>query len=116
MKRTGPPKRKTPLGASKTPKAVAKRKARRELNARLLGPDGERPWCEAGDLLRWAFPLWRCEGLAVHLHEPLTRARGGDPTDEDGVLPVCAACHRKIHEEVSVSTELGLLLHSWEQA
>lgn len=50
-----------------------------------------------------------CQTWAVHGHEPLTRARGGDPTDPANVIPVCSYCHGMIHDWPEEATERGWL-------
>ena len=54
-----------------------------------------------------------CYGRAVHLHEPLTRARGGSITEPANLVPVCSWCHRQIHDHPEEATRRGLLRHSW---
>lgn len=53
-----------------------------------------------------------CYGHAEDGHEPLTRRRGGDPTDPAQVLPVSRACHDYIHDHPDVATAAGLLIPS----
>lgn len=66
-----------------------------------------RPTCEAAIVTV-------CTGRSEHLHEPLTRARGGSITDVANTVAVCHPCHRWIHAHVYEATQLGLLRPSWE--
>jgi hypothetical protein len=56
-----------------------------------------------------------CTRPSVHVHEILFRSGGGDPTDPDGCLGVCAFCHTWIHDHPALSHELGLRKWSWER-
>ncbi len=137
MKRT-PLKRKTPL-RSKTPlqsKTPLKRtgrlrpvsKKRQKLNrdrAKFVAHQLElRQWCEAGPHItrhlvsRLTETQKRsdsmkgqtiCQGKAVDIHEPLTRARGGSILDVDNTVALCRSCHDWIHEHPREATQLGLL-------
>ncbi len=78
------------------------RARRRELVDRLLR---QRPVCEVPG----------CDHRSEHVHEVLTRARGGSIVDEDNCRAVCFACHRRIHDEPWWSEPLGLLVHSWDR-
>ena len=51
---------------------------------------------------------------AVDTHEPLSRARGGDPYDPEQCIAICRPCHTWVHAHPEAATELGLLVHSWE--
>lgn len=51
----------------------------------------------------------RCNGYAVDVHEPHTRARGGSITDPDNMVAVCRSCHDWIHSNPKKATELNLL-------
>lgn len=66
--------------------------------------EADRAFCEAS----WR----RCSIMAEHVHEPLTRARGGSITDPANMLPVCGGCHRRIHDNPRVAEMLGLLVRS----
>ena len=104
MKRT-PLKRKTPLRRV-SPKRAPINRARatfvkEQLTAREL--------CEAGAKIHFAGHGHRCSGLAVDLHEPLTRARGGDVLDPANTIAVCRGCHDWIHANPAAATPLGLL-------
>jgi hypothetical protein len=52
---------------------------------------------------------YRCGGLAVDLHEPLTRARGGSILDPDNTVAVCRSCHEWVHDHPKAATKVGLL-------
>jgi hypothetical protein len=43
------------------------------------------------------------------VHEILTRARGGDPTDKENQLCVCRTCHQWITEHEEEARALGLV-------
>lgn len=43
------------------------------------------------------------------VHEILTRARGGDPTDPDNQLCLCLYCHKWITEHETEARALGLV-------
>lgn len=133
MKRTGPPKRfkrlepggpiqrkaDMPRGdgfkssgnslerTGSLPKQSKKRqRENRERTAmkNAMFPDGTPPcivpWCR-----RWA----------DELHEPLTRARGGDITEPDNAVPTCRRHNQKLTEEPNWGYELVLLVHSWDK-
>ena len=51
----------------------------------------------------------RCNGLAVELHEPLTRARGGSIVDPANTVAICRSCHRWVHDNPEAATQVGLL-------
>lgn len=67
---------------------------------------------------------WRCvaERLVVDVacdggldaHEPLTRARGGDPLNPDHIELICRAHHEWTHAHPYEAGQLDLLRHSWE--
>ncbi len=48
----------------------------------------------------------------VTVHEPLKRSRGGDPTDPNQGIGICAACHRFTEDFPAEATRLGLLVSS----
>lgn len=54
-----------------------------------------------------------CQGVAVDVHEPLTRARGGSIVDPANMVPVCRVCHDWIHAHPTLATEVGLLVSSY---
>lgn len=75
---------------------------RRVLVAGLLA---ERPWCE----------IPGCPSRSEVVHEPLTRARGGDILDEDNCRAICNAHHSEIHDtEPEWAYAQGFLKHSWD--
>lgn len=75
---------------------------RRALVARLMA---ERPICE----VPW------CSRRSDDVHEPLTRARGGDFLDESNCRCVCRIHHDEIGQEPAWAYELGFLRHSWDR-
>lgn len=107
MKRT-PLRRSSPL-RQRTPLPRQSRKRRQEtplrqtLVASLLD---ERPVCE----VPW------CHNRSEHVHEPLTRARGGSILDPANCRAVCGAHHDEIHGEPDWAYQLGFLRHSWDAA
>lgn len=74
---------------------------RRALVAGLLAA---RPWCE----VPW------CSQRSTAVHEPLTRARGGDILDPANCRCVCDPHHAEIHTEAPWAYELGFLVYSWD--
>lgn len=131
MKRSGPPKRKTPLAAKSGLKAsgenslrVSPLSARSAKRAKVYAEErvplvkrllSERPWCEA-------CPVWAAhDGLhtfqqrpSQDVHEVLTRGRGGSILDEANLLCVCRPCHDRIGREPALSNDLGLTKSSWD--
>lgn len=105
MNRCTPLRRHTPM-RRRSKRRARIGPARAALVRRLLT---ERPYCEAGIRLAVAVEGHACSELAVHVHETLTRARGGDILDEAICLCVCAACHDRIHAEPVLSLRLGFL-------
>ena len=130
MKRT-PLRRKTPLRAksglkrktrlrSMSPKRQRDQRTRSEMVREELA---KRELCEAGariyqyrvrtygqahaDLLNARYA--RCNGLAVELHEPLTRARGGSILDPANTIAICRSCHMWIHDNPEAATSISLL-------
>lgn len=85
-------------------KRQAENKLRREVIMRKYG-DGFVS-CEVGFFINSG-----CEGNAVDVHEPHTRARGGSITDPDNMVAVCRSCHDWIHNNSVEATEIGLLSH-----
>ncbi len=126
MKRT-PLKRKTPL------RPVSKKRQRVQAQRReLVRNELEyRQWCEAGShITRYLLAQLTetqkrifetsiktnrdtarlvCDGRAVDIHEPLTRARGGSILDPQNTMAVCRSCHTWIHDNPENATKLGLL-------
>lgn len=43
------------------------------------------------------------------MHEVLTRARGGDPTDPGNILCLCRQCHQWVTEHEALARPLGLV-------
>lgn len=68
-----------------------------------------RPYCEAGAAIRTVTDKHKCDRYATDVHEPHTRARGGDILDLANTLTVCRSCHNWIHDHPKDATELGLL-------
>lgn len=91
-------KRRTPLKA-RSAKRELLYESRRALVARLLL---ERPYCEVCH-----------EEASVHIHEVLSRARGGSILDESNCLAVGSSCHRRIHDNPKWAEAHGLLKPSW---
>jgi hypothetical protein len=113
-----PLKRKTPL-RSVSPKRRSIQRERREMVRRELS---ERELCEAGAPIyhyqvgkhgevdvEGRSDFNQCGGLAVDLHEPVTRARGGSILDPKNTVAVCRICHGWIHDNPEAATTIGLL-------
>lgn len=93
---------------------------RRALVERLLR---ERPRCEfptaaAGMVVRDGTGSTyddgrRCTRPSEHLHEKLTRARGGSIMDETNIMLLCSLHHSWVHSNPAHATDLGLLVPSW---
>lgn len=96
-------KRRKGLDSRRSSAWIARRKA---AVAEALERDGHR--CQALDV--WPH---ECAGGLVG-HEPLTRARGGDPCNPDHVLTVCDKAHRHLHAHPAWAADVGLLRHAWE--
>ena len=130
MKRT-PLTRRTPLRAksglkrktrlrSMSPKRRRDQRTRSEMVREELA---KRELCEAGARIyqyrlatygqtnadRLNATAHSCAGLAIELHEPLTRARGGSILDPANTVAICRSCHNWIHDHPKGATELGLL-------
>ena len=105
LRRGGPLARRTPLRARSRKRSKQQweraRMVRRELWKREL--------CEAGAVITHAGHNARCQGVAVELHEPLTRARGGSILDPANTVAICRSCHDWIHVNPAAATDLGLL-------
>ena len=130
MKRT-PLNRKTPLRSRSQLKRKTRLRSRSKKRQRDAGQRrvmvrdelARRELCEAGariyqyrvethgkvDADRLNERYARCNGLAVELHEPLTRARGGSILDPSNTVAVCRACHDWIHDNPTSATKVGLL-------
>ena len=119
LRRGGPLRRRTPLRQF-SPKRAKRQRLRREMVQRELA---KRELCEAGPVIyqhrrtthgetnadRLNAHAYRCGGLSVDLHEPLTRARGGSILDPANTIAVCRSCHDWIHDHPKAATDLGLL-------
>jgi hypothetical protein len=68
-----------------------------------------RELCEAGAVITHAGYESKCQGLAIELHEPLTRARGGSILDPANTVAICRSCHGWVHENPEAATKIGLL-------
>lgn len=75
---------------------------RRALVAALLSAH---PWCQ----IRWDRD---CQGRAVDVHEPLTRARLGSVTDRANCVTTCRHCHDQVHNHPAAARERGWLIPS----
>lgn len=114
MLRRSPLKRGAPLARTGGVKRVSAKRAaenriRRKMVAGIVGGP-----CETCPVIQTWDPRHPCDGVAVEVHEPLTRARGGSIVDPDNAMGTCRRGHDWIHGHPSKSAELGLLLHSWE--
>ena len=105
LRRGRPPTRRTPL-RQVSPKRARRERLRREMVRSELA---RRELCEAGVVITHAGHNARCHGLAVELHEPLTRARGGSILDPANTVAICRSCHDWIHVNPAAATNLGLL-------
>ena len=129
MKRGKPLTRKTPLKASKglsrgdaplkrsqpvtrQRKPISQRSAkarqvaavRVDIRLELLALRG--PYCEGCPVT----PVGDPEGRAwTDMHEVLTRARGGDPTDPGNILCLCRRCHEWVTTHETQARALGLV-------
>lgn len=121
MKRSGPLRRGKPLRSrtrlTRTGQVTSARRrtelaheqlARRVAVSQAFARDGHR--CQAATRV----PSVTCAG-GLDGHEPLTRARGGNPLDPDQILTVCRAHHEWIHAHPSDATTLGLLISQHHQ-
>ena len=105
LRRGKPPTRRTPL-RQVSPKRAKQQRLRRTMVAEELA---RRELCEAGARITHAGHDARCQGLAIELHEPLTRARGGSILDPANTVAICRSCHDWIHVNPAAATDLGLL-------
>ena len=105
LKRGGPLPRRTPL------RAISRKRRKVQVLRREMVRDelARRELCEAGARITHAGHDARCQGLAVELHEPLTRARGGSILDPANTVAICRSCHDWIHVNPAAATALGLL-------
>ena len=139
LKRSEPPKRKTPLKNTQSLNIRANLKPGKAL-ARSDKPIPQRSKTSAkgraaegrGDFVRrmierargqceMGTQIWegghrdhRCQRAAVEVHEPLTRARGGRTDDPLNAYATCRACHDWAHANPAEATVLGLLRNSWD--
>lgn len=82
-------------------RAVSKKRARQQRERRKLAQRfHDAPAC-VGRLVG-------CAGLAVDLHEVLSRARGGSITDLDNVVPLCRPCHDYVTTHPDAAESVGL--------
>lgn len=110
MKRS-PIRRRTPL-RKVSPKTAARNRKRAAFRAAELA---SRPYCEAQGSIWTHDPSYnRCSMISVDLHEPLTRARGGDILDPKNTVALCRPCHDWIHNNPAAATDLGLLISAYE--
>lgn len=101
MKRGGPLKRRSRLRPISS-KRQAIQTERAVLRIRMLVAH---PVCQVQD----------CRKESAHVHEVLTRARGGSILDESNCRAVCASCHRRIHDNPKWATEQRLLITQYER-
>jgi len=94
MRRT-PLSRRSPL-RFRSSKRAAVMPARRALVASLLT---ERPWCQRYGVER-----------STDVHEPLTRAQGGNILDPANARAICRRCHEHIHASPAQSYAEGWLI------
>jgi len=95
MMRRTPLSRRTPLPV-RSAKRTRIMPARRALVASLLT---ERPWCQ------------RCgTERSTDVHEPLTRAQGGNILDPENAYSLCRSCHSHIHASPAESYADGWLI------
>ena len=105
LKRGGPLVRRTPLRSVSPKRAKVQRQRRTMVREELT----RRELCEAGATIRFGGHRSLCAGLAVDLHEPLTRARGGSILDPANTVAVCRSCHDWIHAHPAAAASIGLL-------
>jgi len=122
VKRSGPPKRRTPLRSSsqlsssqhslnRQPlRATSKRKqaelaARRRIRPLIEERDGG---CVAAMRVRHV-ACWHPPGVPLDMHEVVTRGRGGSATDPANIILVCRAHHDWIGGHGPEAEALGLL-------
>ncbi len=105
LRRRGPLKRRTPLRSVSAKRAKVQRQRQMMVRKELA----RRELCEAGAMIQFGGHRSLCAGLAVDLHEPLTRARGGSILDPVNTVAVCRSCHDWIHTHPKAAAEVGLL-------
>ena len=132
LKRKTPLKQKTPLKRKTPLRPVSKKRQKIQTQRReLVRNELEyRQWCEAGPHItrhliscltetqkrsvRTDAQKAVCDGRAVDIHEPLTRARGGSILDVKNTMAVCRKCHTWIHDNPEASKVLGLLKSNYD--
>src|SRR5688500_16368690 len=132
MKRSAPLRRSRPLRrlSRLRPVSARRRSVNRKRSLFVAQVLRERPRCEVDELVfvrdarltedgrsfacETHTARVRCRADSAHVHEKLTRARGGDILDEDNVMAVCPRHHRIIHDEPAWATSMGYLVPSWE--
>ena len=90
-----PLSRRVPL-RFRSSKRAAVMPARRALVATLLA---ERPWCQRCGVER-----------STDVHEPLTRAQGGNILDPENTRAICRRCHDHVHTHPAQSYAEGWLI------
>lgn len=90
------------------PASARRQRQLRERRAAIKAKYGEQDvvMCEVGQAVNG-----ECQGVAVDVHEPHTRARGGSISDPENMVAVCRSCHDWIHGNPFEATKLGLLSH-----
>lgn len=94
-------------------KALAPKSARKIAQDRERAKLTERKVAGKPCVARWDED---CRGMAVVLHEPLLRSRGGNPASDEDTIAVCAYCHDAIHRNPVEATARGLMRHAWDQS
>ena len=130
LKRKTPLKQKTPLKRKTPIRPMSKKRQRVQAQRRefVRNELEYRQWCEAGShitrhLLAQLTETQKrsiktdpkklvCDGRAVDIHEPFTRARGGSILETENSMAVCRSCHTWIHDNPENATKLGLLKKS----
>ena len=111
--RTQPLRRGSNLKRSRLQSVSPKRRNLNAARSRFVKNElDNRVRCEAGIVIHRATDSqWiACQGNAIELHEPLTRARGGSILDPANTVAICRACHNWIHANPGLATEAGLLI------
>jgi hypothetical protein len=118
VKRSGPPRRKTPLRAKNTAKQrnrlasgfqIRRNVPIRPRSAKRISEDAER-WLLKKRLLE-AFPVCvRCHReRSIDPHEIRRRSQGGSMLDEKIIVMICRRCHEWIHANPLAAHESGWL-------
>ena len=103
LRRGGPLRRRTPLRQF-SPKRTKRQRLRQQMVRDELA---RRELCEAGAVITHAGHNARCHGVAIELHEPLTRARGGSILDPANTVAICRSCHDWSHVNPAAATDRG---------